>query len=91
MRSSAEPSSNGATVSAAARRCRCCPSRWKPLLDRQPALNTPTLLPHPPQADKVGYEHILLAILDSNPVLSSASRSALQTAASLATQNACKL
>ena len=37
------------------------------------------------------YEHILLAILDSNPLLSSASRSALQTAAGLATQNASKL
>lgn len=37
------------------------------------------------------YDHILLAILDSNPVLSSASRTALQTAAALASQNASKL
>lgn len=43
------------------------------------------------QAQEVKYEHILLAILDSNPVLSSASRNAVQTAATLATQNSSKL
>lgn len=37
------------------------------------------------------YEHILLAILDSNPLLSSASRGALQTAATLATQHSSKI
>lgn len=37
------------------------------------------------------YEHILLAILDSNPALSSASRNAVQTAAALAAANASKL
>ena len=43
------------------------------------------------QADLLKYDHILLAIMDSNPVLSSASRTALLTAAQLATQNASKL
>jgi hypothetical protein len=43
------------------------------------------------QADALKYDHILLAIMDSNPVLSSASRTALVTAAALATQNASKL
>ncbi|KAL4452136.1 hypothetical protein ABPG75_007798 [Micractinium tetrahymenae] len=41
--------------------------------------------------DPVKYEHILLAILDSNPVLSSASRNAVATAASLAASNSSKL
>ena len=49
------------------------------------------LLPPLLQSEVVKYEHIRLAILDSNPLLSSASRSALQTAAGLATQNASKL
>lgn len=37
------------------------------------------------------YEHILLAILDSNPMLSSASRTALETAAGLASTHSSKL
>ena len=44
-----------------------------------------------PQTEPLKYDHILLAILDSNPVLSTASRTALVTAATLATQNASKL
>lgn len=43
------------------------------------------------QADLLKYDHILLAIMDSNPVLSTASRTALLTAAQLASQNASKL
>lgn len=39
----------------------------------------------------IKYEHILLAILDSNPHLSTASRTALATAAGLAAQNNSKL
>ncbi|KAL4437465.1 hypothetical protein ABPG77_003446 [Micractinium sp. CCAP 211/92] len=42
-------------------------------------------------SDLVKYEHILLAILDSNPLLSSASRNAVSTAAALAASNASKL
>jgi hypothetical protein len=43
------------------------------------------------QVEGLKYDHILLAILDSNPVLSTASRTALVTAAAIATQNSSKL
>lgn len=43
------------------------------------------------QVEGLKYDHILLAILDSNPVLSTASRTALVTAATLATQHSSKL
>eukprot|EP00887_Chlorella_sp_A99_P007638 scaffold20.g7638.t1 len=39
----------------------------------------------------MSFDHILIALMDSNPHLSSASRSAIQTAAALATSNASKL
>ena len=42
-------------------------------------------------AEGLRYDHILLAILDSNPSLSSSSRAALATAASLAGANGSKL
>lgn len=75
---------------AARRRRRCC---WKPLARlRSCGLASSDMPPFSAlQADALKYDHILLAIMDSNPVLSTASRTALGTAASLATQNASKL
>ena len=67
-----------------------------------PSTPQPPTHPHPPQppthphplhqsAEGLRYDHILLAILDSNPSLSSSSRAALATAASLAGANGSKL
>ncbi|KAI3438045.1 hypothetical protein D9Q98_000488 [Chlorella vulgaris] len=52
---------------------------------------TPSPSSNGAQVEGLKYDHILLAILDSNPVLSTASRTALVTAAAIATQNSSKL
>lgn len=70
--------------------CRCCRKRHVPRRILPPLTHfrrEPLAL----QSDPVKYEHILLAILDSNPLLSSASRNAVATAATLAASNASKL
>ena len=68
----------------------------QPCGDRTVTVKSPMPTPRrsdtaPPQVEVTKHEHILLAIIDSNPALSSASRTALSTAAALAARDQAKL